>query len=91
MKSEDIKTLERVLKALANKRRLEILSHLKKSKQSSVGDIAFAINLSFRSTSRHLAVLRNCDLIAREQIGLTILYHIVDTKNIGVKTILNSL
>jgi len=45
---------EKVLKALANRRRLAILVFLKKNREGSVSRIAGAINLSFKSTSRHL-------------------------------------
>ncbi len=54
--------LEKQLKALANRRRLAILKYLKSKREASVGDIAEEINLSFKSTSKHLAV-RDCGKI----------------------------
>ena len=65
---------EKSLKALANRRRLAILAFLKKRKQASVGDIASEIKLSFRATSRHLGVLHNADILAREQQSLHMFY-----------------
>lgn len=63
--------LERNFKALANKRRLAILKYLKRTGKSSVGDIASEIKLSFKATSRHLAVLINAGILEKEQEGLT--------------------
>lgn len=49
-----MKEYERILKALANRRRLAILRHIRREKEARVGDIASAIRLSFKATSRHL-------------------------------------
>lgn len=59
--------MERTLKALANKRRLAIISLLYKKGKKNVGQIAESIRLSFRSTSRHLSVLANADILEKEQ------------------------
>ena len=64
--------LERVLKALANKRRLAILKFLGNRKRASVGDIAGQIKLSFRATSQHLTILKSVEIIEREQEGLVV-------------------
>lgn len=68
------KELEKVLKALANKRRILILKFIKKSGRASVGDIAEAIKLSFKATSKHLMILSNVDILEKEQESLTMLY-----------------
>jgi DNA-binding transcriptional ArsR family regulator len=73
----EFKELEKILKALANKRRLAILRYLKKKGEASVGDIADAINLSLKSTSRHLAVLFSADLVDRQQRSLEVYYRCV--------------
>ena len=70
------KSLEKILKATANKRRLAVLEYLVKEKEANVGDIATYLNLSFKSTSRHLAVLRGVDLVDRDQRGLEIFYRL---------------
>lgn len=70
------KELERILKALANRRRLLILKHLKNKRKISVGDIAHTIGLSFKATSKHLAVLYNVNLVDREQISTHMFYYI---------------
>lgn len=71
-----MKNLERTLKALANKRRLNILKHLKKEKEAHVGDIADKINLSFKSTSRHLLILFSADIVEKEQRNLRVFYRL---------------
>lgn len=61
------KELERTLKALANRRRLAILSYLKKEREASVGEIAGEINLSLKATSKHLKIMDAVDIIDKEQ------------------------
>ncbi len=68
------KNLEKLLKAVANKRRLTILEYLSKKGEANVGNVAEHINLSFKSTSRHLAVLRSADLLDRDQRSREIFY-----------------
>ena len=63
----DFKKLEKLIKSVANQRRLAILSFLKKEKEASVGDIAEHLRLSFKSTSKHISVLFAADLLEREQ------------------------
>ena len=86
-----MKELERSLKALANRRRLAILKHLKKNKEASVGEIAAEIRLSFKSTSRHLAVLASADIVEKDQRSLRVFYRLsssVPTSVRGILTIL---
>ena len=71
-----MKDLEKILKALANRRRLSILKFIKSEREASVGQIADNIRLSFKATSKHLNILAHADLVDKEQIGLTVLYHI---------------
>ena len=70
------KELERQFKALANRRRLAILKYLKENSEAPVGELAGAIHLSFKSTSRHLAVLASADIVEREQRRLQMFYRI---------------
>ena len=69
-----MKEHERILKALANGRRLLIVAWLKKKHEATVGDIAEYLNLSFKSTSKHLSVLFKSDLLERRQDGLEVFY-----------------
>jgi len=86
-----MKLLEKSLKALANKRRLEILRFLNKEKEASVSDIARTINLSFKSTSRHLAVLSSADIVEREQRSLQVFYSLTKTPDSIVRHVLGLL
>lgn len=73
----EAKNLERVLKAVANKRRLAVITYLKNRKEASVSAIAKEIKLSFKSTSRHLAILRSADIIERDQRSTQMFYSLV--------------
>lgn len=71
-----LQNTEKVLKALANARRLTIIIYLSKNPGAKVGAIAEAINLSFKSTSRHLSVLLNAEVVERKQISLEMHYRL---------------
>ncbi|MEK7606943.1 MAG: metalloregulator ArsR/SmtB family transcription factor [Patescibacteria group bacterium] len=73
-----MKQLEKTLKALANKRRLAIVAHLKKNKEAAVTDIARAIKLSVKATSKHLAILSAVDILDYEQRSLRVYYRLGD-------------
>ena len=69
------------MKALANRRRLAILSFLKKGSEkkggeASVGNIAEKIRLSFKATSKHLGVLSSAGILDREQKSLQMFYYL---------------
>lgn len=87
----DTKQIERILKALANKRRLAIVKYLHKARRASVTDIAREIKLSFKATSRHLSVLRSADLVEKEQVNLMMLYSLQEPRPSILKTTLTVL
>lgn len=68
------KELERIFKALANKRRIEIIRHIRVRRESTVGDIAEEINLSFKGVSKHMRILYSVGIVEREQSGSQALY-----------------
>ena len=68
--------LERLLKALANKRRVSIIRILVAKGEMTVGALAEHIKLSFKSTSRHLSVLISAGILDREQRSLSVFYKI---------------
>ena len=86
-----MKVLEKQLKALANRRRLAIVKFLKKSNKASVGNIAREIKLSFKSTSRHLALLLAADIVDKEQVNLHMFYAINPSPSSVSKYIINLL
>ena len=71
-----MKNFEKILKALANHRRLQALKFIKTNKQASVTNISEHLHLSFKSTSKHLAVLLGANIVEKEQKDLTMLYSI---------------
>lgn len=72
------KELVRVLKAMGNERRLDILRRIAKSKQMSVGTLSELMGLSFRSVSKHLSVLAGAGLVEAKQVSLSRFYSISD-------------
>lgn len=76
MERETTENLERLLKAVANRRRLAILKYLKGHNEASVSELSRNIKLSFRSTSKHLAILAARDLVEKEQKGLRVFYRL---------------
>ena len=86
-----MKDLEKQLKALANRRRLGILKHLRGNREAAVGELARAIHLSFRSTSKHLGVLMAAGILEKEQRGPQVFYRLTDTHTSVVKHTLSLL
>ncbi len=82
-------SLEKSLKALANRRRLAILAYLRKEKEARVTEIASVIKLSFKSTSRHLNLLANTDILEREQRSLDVFYRIAEHLPTPVKSVIS--
>ncbi len=70
--------LEKILKGLANRRRLAIIKLLNGKKEIAVADIAREIGLSFTSTSKHLGILRQLDILDRRQESLTVYYRLAN-------------
>ncbi len=83
--------LEKILKALANKRRLAILKYLYSHKEATVGEIADNIKLSLKATSKHLGLLYAVDIVEKEQRSLQMWYRLAGQLNPIVKHISNSL
>ncbi len=83
--------MERILKVLANRRRLTILKYLSSNSGRSVGNIASHIKLSFKATSRHLSVILASDLVEREQISVTAHYRLSSPVHPILRTILTNI
>lgn len=91
MKDDNLKYLEKIYKAFANKRRLFILKYLKSKKEASVGDIASEINLSVKATSKHLNVLSVIDVLEKNQRSSQMFYRVSNNKNSIVEYLLSIL
>ena len=86
-----MKQTEKILKALANRRRLAILKLLSSTAKASVGDIAKEIKLSFKATSKHLVILRNADILDREQVNLQMYYSLIRPVHPIIKSVVDEL
>lgn len=84
----NIRSLERSLKALANRKRLQIMQYLKKNRSASVGIIAQAIRLSFKGTSKHLRVLAGAGIVEERKRGIYVLYRLSLKQEEPVKKVL---
>jgi DNA-binding transcriptional ArsR family regulator len=82
---------EKILKALANRRRLAIVKYLCRTKRSTPTKISEEIKLSFKATSKHLGILFAAELVEREQYGLRIDYFLAEPFHRIVKATLESL
>ena len=67
-----------VFKALGDQTRREILRLLRSGPKSS-GDIARSFDSAWPTISRHLAVLRDADLVSTERNGSTVMYELNTT------------
>jgi len=81
--------IEKIFKALANKRRLAIIVYIKKKGQANVGDIAETIKLSFRSTSKHLNLLTSSGILDKDQRGLNVNYSLASDQPSLLKKIID--
>jgi len=72
----EYKDLERVLKALANRRRLAIIAFLKRKGEASVSSIAAELKLSLKATSKHLALLAAAGILDKEQRSTNVFFWI---------------
>jgi len=86
-----MKKLERILKALANKRRLAILRYLKKEKEASVSAIADEIRLSLHATSKHLRILAAADIVEKEQRSLQMFYRLLSPQKSVIRDVISIL
>ncbi len=85
------KDFEKILKALANRRRIVILRHLKRIYEDRVGGIAGKLHLSLPATSRHLNILERAGILEKEQRGLEVFYCISDSGRPFVNSLISEL
>lgn len=83
-----MKEKEKLYKALANQRRLQILVFLDKKKVATVDDIARHLKLSIKSTSKHLRVLAHAGFLDWEQRSSHHYYTLTDNYPEHLKLVL---
>ena len=86
-----MKQLEKILKSLANSRRLQAISFIKQRKKPTVGEIAEHLKLSFSATSRHLSLLENAGILDKKQSSLEVRYFIASQLPKEISTIVDNL
>ncbi len=79
MNNQQVSKAARVLKALANEKRLKVLYYIA-DEELSVGKIEKLVGLSQSALSQHLAVLRAENLVKTRREAQTIFYEIKDNK-----------
>ncbi|HEC66043.1 MAG TPA: ArsR family transcriptional regulator [bacterium] len=86
-----MKELTKLFKALANERRLRILSLLAKRGKGTVSSISRSLGLSIRSISKHLLKLEDAGLVGRKQTSKWVYYSLNDNPKEDVKYLLKIL
>ena len=81
----------RLLRLLANERRLLVLCHLVAEGEMSVGALAEAVDLSQPALSQHLALLREEGLVATRKEAQAVFYRLADPKAARVLALLRDL
>src|SRR5690349_24323478 len=94
----DLATLEgkaaeaaRLLRLLANERRLLLLCQLVAAGEMSVGTLAGAVGLSQPALSQHLAKLREDGLVATRRESQAVFYRLADPKAAHLLAVLREL
>jgi len=83
--------LEKILKSVANRRRLCILALIQARGKASVIEIANGIDLSFKATSKHLGILYSAGILERDQVSLNMYYSLADSLPVIVSEIIRHL
>jgi ArsR family transcriptional regulator len=78
--AENAAQAARLLRALANERRLLVLCDLVMAGEKSVNDLAANVGLSQSALSQHLALMRDEGLVATRRAGTVIYYRLADPK-----------
>ena len=73
MEKKTINNGAKILKALANEKRLQIISVLE-NKELKVGELEKKIGLSQSALSQHLAILRSTDIVSTRRLAQNVFY-----------------
>ena len=84
-----MKDLEKIIKALANRRRLAIIKFISTQREASVGDIAGHLRLSIKATSKHLSVLGHADILDKEQKSKQVYYFLASPSHSLIRHVLS--
>jgi DNA-binding transcriptional ArsR family regulator len=90
MRNLAVESGAKMLKAMGNEKRLEILFQLY-AKEQNVGELEKVVGLSQSALSQHLAVLRGENLVKTRRSAQTIYYSINSEKAVKILELLNSM
>lgn len=71
-----LKNQEKIYKALAHEKRLEIIRLLKINNYLTVGQCSKALSMSIQRTSQHLKILESAHIVESSQEGLHVFYEL---------------
>lgn len=77
---QKVQEVARVLAALSNPRRLQVLCHLMSDGPTSVSGLVEITGLSQSALSQHLALMRAEGLVRARKDGLSVFYSIADPR-----------
>ena len=77
--------LEKLIKSIANRRRIAIVAFLKRREDATVGTLAEHLHLSFKATSKHVNVLYVSELLEREQKSSEMHYRLAPAPHTLIK------
>jgi len=90
MKNSIIENVSKVLKAIGNAKRLEIILMLTKG-EMKVGDLEKVIGLSQSALSQHLAILREENIVQTRREAQVIYYAVNDEKVLKILNLLENM
>lgn len=90
MEKKKISDCAKLLKAMGNEKRLEILNYLYDG-ESCVGDLEKKVKLSQSALSQHLAVLREAGIVKTRRNAQTIFYSLKCNKAINILDLLQKM
>lgn len=86
-----MKETERVLKALANRRRLALVTYLRRRGQAPVGELAAFLKVTLPTASKHLAILGAAEVVEYERRSLQVYYRLADSMPAVARSLLKHL
>ena len=90
MKNSSLLSMAKILKAVSNLKRLEILFLLREG-ELSVGELQDLVKLSQSALSQHLAILREENIVKTRRKAQTIFYSIHEPKILKILDFLESI
>lgn len=83
-----MKAAERVLKALASRRRLVMLAYLRGVPEATIGEIAYELHFSYKATAWNIRKLLLANLLDGDRRGPFVYYRLPHQAAIFLRTVL---